>query len=334
MSFQLEQKPFLPVNPPEVARDMTEESVSRQIGAPVHTYLYFIIASLTICLLATLGTILVLVLQQTGSTAQCGRRSAEVEGKQAIKRGSVWPGAFAAVWQASVGLPLQWLAEEEEESPPLLLRKLSGFVSPCGRVGLVPSEPPLVPISDTRPEPREGMHQVQALLSWLIQSEEALKFEESPTAPKKAAAYLQVLTPVNQSQLKWMRDSILYNMKYNDGNLVIQIPGMYFVYCHLYFYVAQCESDEMDVKVKLLHGKKILKESVVTLCSSQQKSGGLTHDRFLGLLVHLEKGDQISVEIDPFNHLETNIFPKNNVLGAFRYDGEDWGCSFLKAVNG
>ncbi|XP_044295655.1 tumor necrosis factor ligand superfamily member 8 [Varanus komodoensis] len=252
MSFQLEQKPFLPVNPPEVARDMTEESVSRQIGAPVHTYLYFIIASLTICLLATLGTILVLVLQQTGSTAQCGRRSAEVEGKQAIKR----------------------------------------------------------------------------------ESEEALKFEESPTAPKKAAAYLQVLTPVNQSQLKWMRDSILYNMKYNDGNLVIQIPGMYFVYCHLYFYVAQCESDEMDVKVKLLHGKKILKESVVTLCSSQQKSGGLTHDRFLGLLVHLEKGDQISVEIDPFNHLETNIFPKNNVLGAFRYDGEDWGCSFLKAVNG
>uniref|UniRef100_A0A8D2LNN3 TNF superfamily member 8 n=1 Tax=Varanus komodoensis TaxID=61221 RepID=A0A8D2LNN3_VARKO len=237
MSFQLEQKPFLPVNPPEVARDMTEESVSRQIGAPVHTYLYFIIASLTICLLATLGTILVLVLQRNFSCIPCASR-------------------------------------QTVSSDLLCIPKA-----------------------------------VPSILDW-----EVLK--------------------VNQSQLKWMRDSILYNMKYNDGNLVIQIPGMYFVYCHLYFYVAQCESDEMDVKVKLLHGKKILKESVVTLCSSQQKSGGLTHDRFLGLLVHLEKGDQISVEIDPFNHLETNIFPKNNVLGAFRYDGEDWGCSFLKAVNG
>uniref|UniRef100_A0A8D2LQ78 TNF superfamily member 8 n=1 Tax=Varanus komodoensis TaxID=61221 RepID=A0A8D2LQ78_VARKO len=131
MSFQLEQKPFLPVNPPEVARDMTEESVSRQIGAPVHTYLYFIIASLTICLLATLGTILVLVLQRNFSCIPCASR-------------------------------------QTVSSDLLCIPKA-----------------------------------VPSILDW-----EVLK--------------------VNQSQLKWMRDSILYNMKYNDGNLVIQIPGMYF----------------------------------------------------------------------------------------------------------
>ncbi|XP_063001041.1 tumor necrosis factor ligand superfamily member 8 [Elgaria multicarinata webbii] len=238
MNYQLEQKPFLAVNcPQEVARDMTEESVTRQLSAPIHTFVYFVIAVLTLCLLAALGVIVVLVLQRTGSTAQCDGQRTELQ------------------------------------------------------------------VTETK-----------------------------PVADEKAAAHLQALKPINQSQLKWNSEGILHNIQWADENLVIQMTGAYFIYCHLYFYKAKCQNDVIDIKITLLVNNVARKEMVVNLCSSQELCEGINRDSFISLLVELNKGDLIAVHVDPFRYLDVDTFPKNNVLAAFKYTGEEEQSYFINRV--
>ncbi|CAI5794377.1 tumor necrosis factor ligand superfamily member 8 [Podarcis lilfordi] len=246
MNSQAERKAFMQVNcPQEATRDMTEESVTRKFSAPIQTYFCFAIISLTICLLASLGTIVVLVLQRTGSTT-------EYDGHQ-------------------------------------------------GREKCVP---------------------------WKI-SAEALKGLQT-MASEKAAAYLQVLRPINQSELRWINEGILYNIHYNHGRLVIQTPGMYFIYCHLHFYIAECKGGEITIKLEILVNTSVARSTLLTLCSSQKTFRDKRQDLFVTLLAELKKGNTIGVQVNEFSYVDVSDFPENNVFGAFKYTGENWRYSLFR----
>ncbi|XP_061459898.1 tumor necrosis factor ligand superfamily member 8 [Rhineura floridana] len=234
MTSQTEQRAFMRVNcPQEATRDMTEESITRQFSAPIQTYFCFALVSLTICLLASLGTIVVLVLQKTGSAAQC-------DGPQDGKE--------------------------------------------CG----------------------EAMKSLQTMES------------------KKAAAYLPVLMPIKRPELRWSDEGILHNIHYDNGTLVIQMPGMYFIYCHLHIYVAKCERDEINLQLELLLNGSVVKQTVLTLCSTQQTCKEKRQDLFLTFLEDLKMGTRITARINQFSYVDVNDFPQNNILGVLKYTGETW----------
>ncbi|XP_060106611.1 tumor necrosis factor ligand superfamily member 8 [Heteronotia binoei] len=233
MSSKTQQMPFLPMDgPQEVARDMSDENITRKFRTPAQTYVYFVIASLAVCLLVALGTIVVLIFHRMESCPQ------------------------------SEGL--------QNNAGPT--------------------------VSPTKTMPTE-----------------------------KAAAYLQVLKPINQSRLRWKKDGTLHNMDYNDGNLVIQQPGWYFIYCHLHFFVTRCPDKTSDLKLEILVNGISKKQTLFTLCCCDKQSNGTYHDIFQVLLIELVKEDQIAVNLEQFEYVDTVVLPSNNVLGALKYNAEDWG---------
>ncbi|KAJ6654576.1 hypothetical protein lerEdw1_006729 [Lerista edwardsae] len=142
---------------------------------------------------------------------------------------------------------------------------------------------------------------------------------------KKAAAYLQALKPVNQSQLRWNTDGILHNMWFHNESLTVQLPGLYFVYCHLHFHVTTCNEKPLHQKLELFVNNISMKHTTRNLCDPRNPTENVYQDLFQVLLVELEADDQIVVKIHPFEHLDVALSAKNNVLGAFKYTGEKWG---------
>ncbi|XP_053138490.1 tumor necrosis factor ligand superfamily member 8 [Hemicordylus capensis] len=257
MSSQPEQKCLWQVDGRnQAATNMTEESVPRQFHGPIQTYFYFVIISLTVCLIAALGTILVLVLQRTGSAAQ---------------------------YDGPPGAEKQALSEEGVKNPQSMTSEAAATY----------------------------------LKKW------AQSHLPDP-ACEKAAAYLEVSPPVNQSQLSWIKSNMLYNMRYEKGNLIVQKPGLYFIYCHLHFFVAKCDTNHTPQKLELRVNGSPVKETLHTLCSPEAAaSKGKFHSLFQVLLMDLRKEDQITVEIEPFKYLEVDRLARNNVLGVIKYIGEE-----------
>lgn len=145
---------------------------------------------------------------------------------------------------------------------------------------------------------------------------------------------ISVLKPINQSQLRWNKDGILYNMDYNDGNLVIQQPGLYFIYCHLHFFITRCPSKPSDLKLEIVVNGTSMKQSVFTLCSCDKPSNETYHDLFQVLLIKLKKGNRIAVNVTRFEYVDTVVLSPNNVLGAFKYNGdEDWRDPLFKTLS-
>uniref|UniRef100_A0A803U015 TNF superfamily member 8 n=1 Tax=Anolis carolinensis TaxID=28377 RepID=A0A803U015_ANOCA len=214
--------------PQEVAKDMTEHSVTRQFNPTIQGYLCFATVSLTLCLLATLGIIVVLVLQRT----------------------------------VNLSLACSWV-------PKFSMQK---------------------------------------------------KLEKA--------------LPVNQTRLKWHKEGILYNFHYDDGNLVVQKPGLYFIFCHLQFSFPTCGSSAEDLTLSLSVNGNIMKETVLTLCSSHKTSERISHDISSALLVEMNIGDRFGVDVNLFRYLHTDTLPSSNVLGAFKYLGGDWKCPFLGTIAG
>ncbi|KAI5942211.1 Tumor necrosis factor ligand superfamily member 8 [Manis javanica] len=87
--------------------------------------------------------------------------------------------------------------------------------------------------------------------------------ERAPS--KKSWAYLQVSKHINKSKLSWNKDGIVHGVRYQDGNLVIQFPGWYFIVCQLQFHV-KCPEHSVDLKLELLINKDVKKQTLVTVC--------------------------------------------------------------------
>ncbi|ELK08226.1 Tumor necrosis factor ligand superfamily member 8 [Pteropus alecto] len=73
---------------------------------------------------------------------------------------------------------------------------------------------------------------------------------------------------INKTKLSWNQDGIIYGVRYQDENLVIQYPGWYFIICQLQFLV-KCPGHSVDLKLELLIDKDVKKQTLVTVCESE-----------------------------------------------------------------
>ncbi|XP_066112497.1 tumor necrosis factor ligand superfamily member 8 [Saccopteryx bilineata] len=138
---------------------------------------------------------------------------------------------------------------------------------------------------------------------------------------KKSWAYLQVSKHINKSKLSWNEDGIIHGVSYQDGNLVIQFPGWYFIICQLQFLV-NCQGQAVDLKLELLINKDVRKQTLVTVCESGVQTKSYQNlSQFL--LEHLQVNSTVSVVVNEYQYVDTNIFPLENVFSIFLYSSSD-----------
>ncbi|XP_065802981.1 tumor necrosis factor ligand superfamily member 8 isoform X2 [Muntiacus reevesi] len=127
---------------------------------------------------------------------------------------------------------------------------------------------------------------------------------------------------INKTKLSWNKDGITHGVRYQDGNLVIQFPGWYFIICQLQFLV-KCPEHSVDLKLELLINKDVKKQTLVTVCESGVQTKNIYQNLSQFLLEHLQVNTTISVEVDKFQYVDTNTFPLENVLSIFLYSSSD-----------
>ncbi|XP_055467520.1 tumor necrosis factor ligand superfamily member 8 [Psammomys obesus] len=139
---------------------------------------------------------------------------------------------------------------------------------------------------------------------------------------KKSWAYLQVSKHLNNTKLSWNQDGVIHGVGYQDGNLVVQFPGWYFIICQLQFLV-DCSNHSVDLNVKLLINAKVKKQALVTVCESGIQNKRIYQNLSQFLMYYLQVNSTISVKVDNFQYVDTNIFPLDNVLSIFLYSSSD-----------
>ncbi|XP_021017204.1 tumor necrosis factor ligand superfamily member 8 [Mus caroli] len=142
------------------------------------------------------------------------------------------------------------------------------------------------------------------------------------TPSKKSWAYLQVSKHLNNSKLSWNQDGTIHGLIYQDGNLIVQFPGLYFIVCQLQFLV-QCSNHSVDLTLQLLINSKIKRQTLVTVCESGVQSKNIYQNLSQFLLHYLQVNSTISVRVDNFQYVDTNTFPLDNVLSVFLYSSSD-----------
>ncbi|KAL0605754.1 Tumor necrosis factor ligand superfamily member 8 [Plecturocebus cupreus] len=139
---------------------------------------------------------------------------------------------------------------------------------------------------------------------------------------KKSWAYLQVAKHLNQTKLSWNKDGVVHGVRYQDGNLVVQIPGWYVIICQMQFLV-QCPNNSVDLKLELLINKQIKKQALMTVCESGIQTKSVYQNLSQFLLDYLLVNTTISVNVDTFQYIDTSTFPLENVLSIFLYSSSD-----------
>ncbi|OBS65793.1 hypothetical protein A6R68_05667, partial [Neotoma lepida] len=139
---------------------------------------------------------------------------------------------------------------------------------------------------------------------------------------KKSWAYLQVSKYLNSTKLSWNQDGAIHGVGYQDGSLVVQFPGWYFIICQLQFFV-QCSNNSVDLTLQLLINTKVKKQALVTVCKSETETKSIYQNLSQFLLSYLQVNSTISVMVDNFQYVDTNTFPLQNVLSIFLYSSSD-----------
>ncbi|XP_004463219.1 tumor necrosis factor ligand superfamily member 8 isoform X2 [Dasypus novemcinctus] len=124
---------------------------------------------------------------------------------------------------------------------------------------------------------------------------------------------------INKTKLSWNKDGIVYGVTYQDGNLVIQSAGWYFIICQLQFHVPECPENSVDLKVELLINEVVKRQALVTVCESGVQTKNIYQNLSQFLLEYLHVSSTISVKVDKFQYVDTNTFPLENVLSIFLY---------------
>ncbi|XP_064346526.1 tumor necrosis factor ligand superfamily member 8 isoform X2 [Camelus dromedarius] len=127
---------------------------------------------------------------------------------------------------------------------------------------------------------------------------------------------------INKTKLSWNKDGIIHGVRYQDGNLVVQFPGWYFIICQLQFLV-KCPEHSVDLKLELLINKDVKKQTLVTVCESGAQTKNIYQNLSQFLLEHLQVNTTISVKVDKFQYVDTNTFPLENVFSIFLYSSSD-----------
>ncbi|XP_010637744.2 LOW QUALITY PROTEIN: tumor necrosis factor ligand superfamily member 8 [Fukomys damarensis] len=139
---------------------------------------------------------------------------------------------------------------------------------------------------------------------------------------KKSRAYLKVSKRLNSTRVFWNQDGILNGVRYQDGNLVIQFPGLYFIICQLQFLV-QCSNHPVDLKLELRVNTKVKREALVTVCESGIQTKHIYQNLSQFLLDYLQANTTISVVVNEFQYVDISTFPNENVLSIFLYSSLD-----------
>uniref|UniRef100_A0A8C8SPQ3 TNF superfamily member 8 n=1 Tax=Pelusios castaneus TaxID=367368 RepID=A0A8C8SPQ3_9SAUR len=210
------------------AMNVTEDAVSRRLSASHKTYFYFTTASLTVCLVFALATIMVLIVQRKVSHIQL------------------------------FSLVLLFFPLSEKNDLEVVFTALQN------------------------------------------------------ASFKKAAAYMKVNSP----KLKWT-DDVLQNIMYNGkGDLVIQTPGWYLVYCKLQFHVTNFSSNPTDLQLDLLINNSTNRQTLNTPCPS---SNHIYQALSTLQLLKLRANDFISVKTCQYKYLDLSFLPNDSVLAVLRY---------------
>ncbi|KAM4877117.1 tumor necrosis factor ligand superfamily member 8 [Thomomys bottae] len=139
---------------------------------------------------------------------------------------------------------------------------------------------------------------------------------------KKSWAYLQVSKYLNNSKLSWNPDGIIHEVRYQDGDLIIQFPGWYFIMCQVQF-LMQCSNQSVDLKLELRVNTTVKKQALVTVCEGEAHTKSIYQNLSQFLLDYLQVNSTISVTVDNFQYVDTNTFPLENVLSIFLYSSSD-----------
>lgn len=127
---------------------------------------------------------------------------------------------------------------------------------------------------------------------------------------------------VNKSKLSWNKDGIVHGVTYQDGNLVVQSPGWYFIICQLQFLVS-CPDHSVDLKLELLINEDVKKQTLVTVCESGGQPQKIYQNLSQFLLEHLQVNTTISVKVNEYKYVDIHTFPLENVLSVFLYSSSD-----------
>ncbi|XP_017175603.1 tumor necrosis factor ligand superfamily member 8 isoform X1 [Mus musculus] len=147
------------------------------------------------------------------------------------------------------------------------------------------------------------------------------KKDSTPNTTEKAPLK-GVSKHLNNTKLSWNEDGTIHGLIYQDGNLIVQFPGLYFIVCQLQFLV-QCSNHSVDLTLQLLINSKIKKQTLVTVCESGVQSKNIYQNLSQFLLHYLQVNSTISVRVDNFQYVDTNTFPLDNVLSVFLYSSSD-----------
>ncbi|XP_001368238.2 tumor necrosis factor ligand superfamily member 8 [Monodelphis domestica] len=135
----------------------------------------------------------------------------------------------------------------------------------------------------------------------------------------ESSAYLHVSTQINSSKLTWNKDGILHGIGYHDGNLIIQSPGWYIIYCQLQFVVPDCPDNTIDLKLELLINDQSKKQTTVTVCESKTATKNIYRNLSQFLLKDLEVNNTVSVKVKEFQYVDVYTFPHDSVLAILKY---------------
>ncbi|XP_075802021.1 tumor necrosis factor ligand superfamily member 8 isoform X2 [Microtus pennsylvanicus] len=127
---------------------------------------------------------------------------------------------------------------------------------------------------------------------------------------------------LNSTKLSWNQDGHIHGVGYQDGSLVVQFPGWYFIICQLQFFV-QCSNHSVDLTLQLLVNTTVKKQALVTVCKSGIQTENIYQNLSQFLLYYLQVNSTISVVVDNFQYVDTNTFPLENVLSIFLYSSSD-----------
>ncbi|XP_027723674.1 tumor necrosis factor ligand superfamily member 8-like [Vombatus ursinus] len=139
----------------------------------------------------------------------------------------------------------------------------------------------------------------------------------------ESSAYLQVSKPIRNSKLTWNKDGILNGIGYHNGNLIIQSPGWYIIYCQLQFVVPNCPDNPIDLKLELLINNKTKKQTLVTVCESKTGTKNIYRNLSQFFLENLNVNNTVSIKVKEFQYVDTNTFPLESVLAAFKYSNSN-----------
>ncbi|XP_036607654.1 tumor necrosis factor ligand superfamily member 8 [Trichosurus vulpecula] len=139
----------------------------------------------------------------------------------------------------------------------------------------------------------------------------------------ESSAYLQVSKSVRSSKLTWNKDGILNGIGYHDGNLIIQSPGWYIIYCQLQFVVPDCPDNPVDLKLELLIDNQTKKHTLVTVCESKTETKNVYRNLSQFFLENLNVNNTVSIKVKEFQYVDTNTFPLDSVLAAFKYSNSN-----------